>query len=58
MLQTELRRQTDLLADEKDTLTFTTSANWSLEKRISELEDKLKIKVYINDSIYLFNSIN
>jgi len=58
VLQTELRRQTDLLADEKDTLTFTTSANWSLEKRISELEDKLKIKVYINDSIYLFNSIN
>jgi len=44
VLQTELRRQTDLLADEKDTLTFTTSANWSLEKRISELEDKLKIK--------------
>jgi len=44
ILQTELTRQTDLLADEKDTLTFTTSANWNLEKRISELEDKLKIK--------------
>jgi len=46
VLQTELTRQTDLLADEKDTLTFTTSANWNLEKKISELEDKLKIKVY------------
>ncbi|OUM65555.1 hypothetical protein PIROE2DRAFT_7396, partial [Piromyces sp. E2] len=44
ILQTELTRQTDLLADEKDTLTFTTSANWNLEKKISELEDKLKIK--------------
>jgi len=44
VLQNELTRQTDLLADEKDTLTFTTSANWSLEKKISELEDKLKIK--------------
>jgi len=47
ILQTELARQTDLLADEKDKFTFTTSANWSLEKKISELEDKLKIKVCI-----------
>jgi len=44
VLQVELARQTDLLADEKDKFTFTTSANWSLEKKISELEDKLKIK--------------
>jgi len=44
VLQVELARQTDLLAEEKDTLTFTTSANWNLEKKISELEDKLKIK--------------
>jgi len=44
VLQTELARQTELLVDEKDTLTFTTNANWSLEKRINELEDKMRIK--------------
>jgi len=44
ILQTELTRQTDLLADEKDTLEITTSTNWSLEKKNNELEDKLKIK--------------
>ncbi|ORX49751.1 hypothetical protein BCR36DRAFT_353512 [Piromyces finnis] len=44
ILQTELTRQTDLLADEKEKLTSATSTNWALEKKVSELEDKLRIK--------------
>lgn len=44
VLQNELTRQTDLLADEKDTLLFTTDANWNLENKISQLEDDLKKK--------------
>jgi len=44
ILQDELTRQTDLLAEEKESLTFTTSANWTLEKKVTEMEDKLKIK--------------
>jgi len=44
ILQAELTRQTELLVDEKDTLSYTTNANWNLEKKINELEDKLRIK--------------
>jgi len=44
VLQTELTRQTELLVNEKDTLTFTANANWTLEKKINELEDKMRIK--------------